>query len=379
MKQGTSFNDKLYCTSPFNSLFIGPNGDVASCCAGAIPWGNIKDDSIEAIINSETAINIRNNVLNGLPETYCKWCLKTEQSGCSSQRRGFAHLDVDLNKDFELKTLDIRWSSICNFSCIYCSEDWSSAWARKKNLSIVSDNLKISEDILNYIEKNNSHISNVMVAGGEPLLQIQNEKLFNILPDNTHILLISNLGIDLKKSKIFKKLSESKNVDWAVSMENIKNHFEYVRQGGNWELFVSNLKYIKETTNHYINFQCIFHVLCILRLDELFNFAENMGINIEWQIIGDNTLTLDPLLYEDKIRDKCIEMIETVLDTEWTITYNREFLVTNLHSLKNNEGLNPLNDVKKNLVTYVNKQEKLYNTSNHKFNNLWPEFNNFFN
>jgi len=378
MKQGNTFKDKLYCTSPFNSLFISPNGDVASCCAGSEPWGNIKENTLEEIIHSDTAIRVRNNVLTGVEDSYCKWCIQTENNSCSSQRRGFAHLDVDLNKEFELKTLDIRWSSICNFSCIYCSEDWSSMWAHKKNLPVVSDNLKVSEDILNYIEKNSSQIDSIMVAGGEPLLQMQNEKLFNILPDSTKILLISNLGVDLKKSKIFNKLSQYKDIDWAVSLENVGNHFEYVRQGGSWNLMINNLKHIQETTTHYINFQCIFHILSLLKLKDLFNVAEEMGINIEWQIIGDNTLALDPLLYEGDVREKSISILEDVLNTEWTIQYNRDFLVNNLDNLKNNIGLNPLIDVNKNLIEYITNQENLYNTSNHSFYDLWPEFNNLF-
>ena len=378
MKQGNTFKDKLYCTSPFNSLFIKPNGDVSSCCAGTIPWGNIKDNTIEEIIHSETAIKLRNNVLNGIEDSYCNWCIQTENNSCSSQRRGFSHLDVDLNRNFELKTLDIRWSTICNFSCIYCSEDWSSNWAHKKNLPIVSDNLKMSEDILNYIEKNNSNIDSIMVAGGEPLLQMQNEKLFSILPNTTKILLISNLGVDLKKSKIFNKLSQYKNIDWAVSLENVGNHFEYVRQGGSWDLIVSNLKHIQETTTHYINFQCIFHILSLLKLKDLFNVAEKMGINIEWQIIGDNTLALDPLLYEGDIREKSISILDDVLNTNWSIQYNRDFLVNNLNNLKNNIGINPLNDVNKNMIEFINNQETLYNTSNHSFHELWPEFDNLF-
>lgn len=378
MKQGNTFNDKLYCTSPFNSLFIKPNGDVSSCCAGTIPWGNIKDNTIEEIIHSETAIKLRNNVLNGLEDSYCKWCVQTENNSCTSQRRGFAHLDVDLNKEFELKTLDIRWSTICNFSCIYCNEDWSSTWAKKKNLPIVSDNLTISNDILNYIEKNSNTIDSILVAGGEPLLQMQNERLFDILPSDTKIMLISNLGIDLKKSKIFNKLSQRKHIDWAVSLENVGNHFEYVRQGGSWDLMIGNLKHIQETTTHYINFQCIFHILSLLKLKDLFNIAEEMNINIEWQIIGDNSLTLDPLLYKGDIRNKCIDILEDILNTEWTIEYNRDFLLDNLVNLKNNTGLNPLIDVNKNLVEYVTKQETLYNISNHSFHNLWPEFDNLF-
>ena len=80
MKQGNTFKDKLYCTSPFNSLFIKPNGDVSSCCAGTIPWGNIKDNTIEEIIHSETAIKLRNNVLNGIEDSYCNWCIQTENN-----------------------------------------------------------------------------------------------------------------------------------------------------------------------------------------------------------------------------------------------------------------------------------------------------------
>tara|TARA_B110000977_G_scaffold25855_1_gene32005 strand:+ start:2066 stop:3202 length:1137 start_codon:yes stop_codon:yes gene_type:complete len=375
MKQGNTFNDKLYCTSPFNSLFIRPNGEVASCCAGTEPWGNLKENTIEEIIHSDIALRVRNNVLTAKEDSYCDWCVHTENNSCFSQRRGFADLDVDLNKEFELKTLDIRWSTICNFSCIYCSEDWSSMWAHKKNLPVVSDNIKISEDILNYIEKNSEQIDSIMVAGGEPLLQMQNEKLFDILPNTTKILLITNLGVDLKKSKIFKKLDRYEIIDWAVSFENVGKQFEYVRHGGSWDLLVTNLKHIQDTTNHHVFTKSIFNVLTLFQLDELITTMNDMNLDIDWQMIADHDLCLNPLLYGGEIRNKMIYILENVLNKEWKIDYGRDFLLSNLENLKNNVGLNSKIDVNSNLLEFIKTQESLYNTTTHKFTELWPDLN----
>jgi len=373
MKQGKTFNDNLYCTSPFNSLFLRPNGDVASCCAATDRWGNIHDDDIENIVNSENAKQIRKKILVGKNVSYCDWCYKTEKTGCSSQRQAFELYDVDLNKEFELKSLDIRWSTICNFSCIYCDEMWSSMWAKKKNLPIDNENLQKIDSVLNFIEKQSQTIENVMVAGGEPLLQVQNEKLFDILKEDTKVLLITNLGVDLSKSKIYNRLKNMPNVDWAVSFENVKQHFEYVRHGGNWERMCSNLKELQTNETHYVVIKAIIHTLCLLRIDDLFDFAEDMNIDIEWQLIVDEDDFMNPFNLSGNVRNIMIDKLEYVLSKKWKFSYDRNFIENTLDRLKNENPLGDVDLMKDKISKFIQHNEKKYNETLYKFEELWPE------
>ena len=286
MIQGKKIGDKYYCSSPFNSIFLDTYANVSSCCAGTEMWGDLRKESIEDIINSEIATNIRNDVRNGDVTSYCSQCSKNEKDSTNSQRGHFDYIDIDTSVEFELKTLDVRWSNICNFSCIYCNEDFSSTWAKKKSISVPNDNLKKQEELLDYIEKNGGDkIKKIMMAGGEPLLQTQNNKLVDLVPNDTQITIISNMGVDLKKSSIFKKLSKMPNITWSISMENVEDEYEYIRQGGNWEQMKSNIKYIKSNTTHIVNLLSIFNSFTIPNISKFINFAESNNVNIIWQPI----------------------------------------------------------------------------------------------
>ena len=286
MHQGKKIGDEYYCSSPFNSIFLDTHGDVSSCCAGVGRWGDSRQESLEDIIHSQLAKNIRNDVKNGVVNSYCSRCHNIEKNQSPSQRTHFDYIDIDTSKDFELKTLDVRWSNICNFSCIYCNEDFSSTWAKKKQINIPTGNLTNQDTLLEYIEKEGGGgIQKIMMAGGEPLLQTQNNKLLDLVSIDTHITIITNMGIDLSKSVIFEKLSKMPNIIWSISMENVNSQYEYIRQGGNWELLLNNIKYIKENTKHTINLLSVYNSLTIPLINDFIKFAEKNRLNIIWQPI----------------------------------------------------------------------------------------------
>ena len=372
MIQGKTFKDKYYCSSPFNSIFIDTHGGVASCCAGKYVYGNLKEATLEELVNSPTAKALRNNVSNGICDSYCSRCVREEDYAGHSQRNHFDGIDIDVSKDFELKTLDLRWSSLCNFSCVYCDERFSSSWAKKKGLGLVKENLDNQDSIFDFIEKQSSTIEKIMLAGGEPLLQMQNDKLLDIIPKETQITIISNLGLDLQKSNIFKKLSKMPNILWAISMENIGEQFEYVRQGGMWDRMLSNIKYIKENTYHDINFLSICNVLSLSQLHDFLLFADSREIRIPvmWQSIEGVDGVLHAENFSSNVKKYLIDKIENLPYLEKPQNLQIDYLKQFVNKLKQPNKSEPI-DLK--FREFVKNQESKYSTHKKTFSELWPE------
>lgn len=73
------------CAMLWNSLNINADGDIMPCCVAfekKDSFGNIKDDKILDILNSEKAIKMREDHINGKIDNYdiCKECSKWEWS-----------------------------------------------------------------------------------------------------------------------------------------------------------------------------------------------------------------------------------------------------------------------------------------------------------
>lgn len=375
LEQGKTFSDKLYCTSPFNSLFIQVDGMASSCCASSYNWGNIKRQSIDDIINGDIAQDVRKDILAGNKTRYCDTCVRQEGFSGTSERTHFSEFLVDTDKEFELKSLDLRWSNICNFSCMYCTEDFSSSWAKKKGLPSKVENLKYQDNILKYIENNKNKVGKILLAGGEPLLQMQNEKLLDIVSPHTRLTIITNMGIDLKKSLMFKKISKLKNVLWSISIENYKDEFEYVRQGGSWQRLLDNINYIREVAPHQeINFLSVFSIFTIENLVDFIKFAESQNVNILWQSVFGNGFALHPEYFSNKVRSYIISKLDDVCNMDFKIDFNKVYLKgyrDKIEEMMNNNT--PYIEVDKKFRNFIKLNEEKYNDNNFKFELLWPE------
>lgn len=378
MKQGKALDDKYYCSSPFNSIFLDTHGSISSCCAGTERWGNLKTDNIESIINSSLATKLRDDVKNGKKNSYCNQCYNNEKESTSSQREHFNGIDIDTTKDFDVKTLDIRWSTVCNFSCIYCTEDFSSTWAKKKGLATVRGNLQKENELLEYIRLNSTKIEKIMMAGGEPLLQTQNIKLLDLVSADTHITIITNMGVDLSKSIIFKKLSKLKNIRWSLSLENVENEFEYIRHGGKWQLLLDNINYIKNNTNHYIHLLSVYNVFTIPSIQKFIEFAERTKVDIMFQPILDKD-ALNPYDVSNDIIQYFINTLKSIKGSN-QIEYGEDFLNKSLIQFQNIlENKTRTKFSNSNLIKFIENFESKYNETTHKFSTLWPELNEFLN
>lgn len=387
MKQSKSIGEKFFCAAPASSLFVDPFGKISSCCSGTSYYGNLASNiPLDQIIHSDLAVEVRKNVEEGKVHSYCSGCARSELIANDSQRAFYKTLEVSNPSTFKLKSLDLRWSSVCNFACIYCSENWSSTWNRLKGIPFSkSENLKRVNEILEFIKKHGSDsIEQVLLAGGEPLVQVQNEELLNILPEKCRIFIITNLGVDLEKSSIFQKLKNRSEVTWTISLENIKEKFEYVRQGGKWSIIEKNLETIVNTPGHRFFFLSVFNILSAWDIEEYSEFARNLDTTIAWQTIKDQRNALDPNNFNSTVIKKVVEKLENQKNLTKLTNRNNNMPA----SLYNNENFIPQTlqylqttprkvDGDKEFRKFITNHEQKYNISGYKFKDLWPDLDNF--
>lgn len=242
-----------FCPAPWLSFFIKPNGVVENCCLSRNNLGNVNDHSILEIIHGRRNREIKQQMLDGVRVPGCENCYR--QTGGNSLQdyflREYSNIDPTVFKDteyFDLRYLDLRWDNTCNFACIYCGPDFSSLWAETQGQKIV----KIRDSKSGLVDKVFSLLDNLdtlYLAGGEPLMLKDNEKILSRLLEvnqDCRICINTNLSL-IENNKIFEILKGFKNVQWLISAESMANQYEYIRWPGKWTVFDKNLKMVKES------------------------------------------------------------------------------------------------------------------------------------
>lgn len=360
---------EVFCAKPFSGLFLSPNGDIKFCCALNQSLGNINEDSVENIINNDLSNNIRNSILNDKWHSACDYCKRAEEHGGTSERTGTLNL-IDNYKDknvYELKEVDLRWSNTCNLSCNYCNSLFSSKWAQILNEKVNKNKEHAEETLIEYIQNNSGTLKTIMLLGGEPLLQKQNEKLLNNI-GNSHVNILTNLSVDLKDNKIFKQLNGLPDVQWNISFETIGNKFEYVRHGAEWFKFTGNLRFLSSNTKRPLGAQPVYCMYSAFDLCDFYNFIDSEGYFgfVTWQILN-NPVELDVFNHNRKIKLRAISEIERCVEKYdkydlSTLINIKEKLITSF-DFNTTEKLHKFNDRLEN--TLLNKK----NT----FSNLYPQ------
>lgn len=301
----------LNCVYPFEAVFVDTRMDVSFCCAGKEPLGNLKDTTLKEILNGKLASDIRAGQFTDEGHSYCSSCVNLMNKGVSSQRM---EIVPDPNKNltpdyFKLKRIDIRWSNTCNLSCNYCMPYFSSKWATilgTKEFHPISSN--IENQVFEFIEENLETATDLMLLGGEPFLQKQNERLLDLLP-NRSICLITNLSISIETNSIAQRLMKEPYVEWGVSFENIGDKFEYVRHGASWAIVEKNLQILK-ANNKKVNLFPLYCAYSAFDLVDLYDTIISQGLvsHVEWQLL--TTPELDVLNLSTELRQLAIDEID---------------------------------------------------------------------
>lgn len=364
---------RTFCSFPFDTVFLGADGLVKTCCSARDTIGDLKTQSIAEIIHGERAKEIRRGIISGdWDMKNCSQCHELESVGAFTERLANAHrfegMQDFTEDDFVLQQIDIRWSNTCNLACNYCYEYFSSIWAKILNKHL--DPLKDSTDLLTYIENNNDTIKYVNLLGGEPLLQKENHKLFNILDKDVKGYILTNLSLPLETNKIAQKIiSDFPNITWGVSFDNVGKRFEYVRHRAEWDLLVYNLEYVGSRVKE-LNIHPLYNIYTAFNLVELYEFLEDKKINdIYWCAVL-NPKHFSVFNLPLKMRQLAHKEITRVLD-RWGDKFETSRLLDIQKDLLSER---PVESYK--FLEYTDRLEtQLHPDKKYKFAKLWPDLN----
>ena len=273
------------------------DGTVKNCIRNPQPIGNLKNNTIIEILQSDTTLTTKHNMTYNKPGPSCDVCYDLEKDTKSfdiiSDRIFYLKELKDISFDtyksidaFNLSTIDIRWNNTCNFSCVYCGPEFSSKWANELGIKFDAVPQHRFQQLKQYVFDRASQLKHVYMAGGEPLLMKENLELLEILQEkNPQVNLRINTNLSKTNTRVFEKICEFPNVHWIVSVDEMGAEFEYVRYGGKWEDFLDNLNQIKKL-NHKITFNMLHHLLNYKSLFGTVKFFKRLGFHNNSFVIG---------------------------------------------------------------------------------------------
>lgn len=271
------------------------NGDVMNCIRSQRAIGNLKDASIHNILTNNT--QTKQNMLDHKPGPGCNGCYSLEYDKKSfdiisdrvfylKELRDVDHKLYDNTDAFDLRKIDIRWSNVCNFGCIYCDPEYSSRLATELKVEITQPPNERVQEMKDYVFNNAHQLKHVYMAGGEPLLMKENLELLELLKQvNPGVNLRINTNLSKVDTRVFQTVCEFKNVHWTISLEAISAEYEYIRYGSSWVDFVNNLLTIQRL-DHKISFNMLYFILNYKSIFECVRFLKEHGFHNNSFVIG---------------------------------------------------------------------------------------------
>lgn len=312
-----------FCPLPWTGLMYNHTGKVKNCIRSVdtMPIGYLQHAPIEDLVTGSENLSRQQHIVDQQPVPSCQTCYDLEhgKSGFDiiSDRvfyiKELRRVPPDTYRvgNFDLQTVDVRWSNLCNFACVYCNPDFSSRWADELKIHNAVPSDEQQQKFQEYIYRHAAQLKHVYLAGGEPLLMKENLELLKKL--NPEVQLRINTNLSKVDTQVFHTVCQFKNVHWTVSGETMGNEFEYIRHGGNWNDFLDNLTTIK-SLNHRVSFNMLWF---ILNYDSVFDFVDYMkeqGFHNNSFIIG---ALLNPLYLNIRhLPDSVLQSIKSKLESK---------------------------------------------------------------
>jgi len=369
--------NKIYCSAPWRGITIREDGKVRTCCVGETVLGDLNDSSIVDIINNPVLEEIKSKLERGESHPNCRACINAEKENqYTSLRHHYLNWYPLDDSGFQLKFLDIRWNNKCNLSCQYCGPFFSSRWQELLKISRSSASKSYQEELLDWVLERASHINELMLVGGEPMLMKQNYELLKKIPKTTKISIITNLSYDLENLPCWGDLLTfpPENILWNVSIENTGDQFEYVRQGASWSQIRQNIKILMNHWPSTTSVQMIYSTFSALDLLNTIKTLQSLGINkFTFQHIF-NQPEMDVMKLADEIQARCLnEILE--IKKWWAELHGPDENLYPLTGLENIQRLlqSPNKPVKVTREQFYRKINWYDSWSDKlKFQQLWP-------
>jgi MoaA/NifB/PqqE/SkfB family radical SAM enzyme len=311
--------NRAFCPVPWTGIMYNFDGTVKNCIRSAEPIGNINNNTIEEILRDDYLI--KSDMHAGIKFGRCDPCYELEQAqnkfDIISDRvfylKELREVDNTLydTTNHALHTVDIRWSNLCNFACVYCSPEFSSKWASERSVTMLTPTNSQVEKFKQYVFKRAPQLKHVYLAGGEPLLMKENLEFLQLLKQvNPKVNLRINTNLSKVDTRIFDLICEFKNVHWIVSAETVEAEYEYIRHGGSWQDFVDNLQIIRQL-DHKISFNMLHFLLNYKSIFDCVDYLSALGFHNNSFIIG--ALTGPAYLNIRHLSDNVLNSVKKIL------------------------------------------------------------------
>jgi hypothetical protein len=268
-------HNKAFCILPWIHMHAWPDGRAMPCCIADSdqPFGNVKENSIKEVWNSDKYKELRLAMLNGEKLDCCRRCYELEDSTYiwtlrknHNQWFGDKHFDLveKTNTDgsideMRMAYMDIRFSNICNMKCRSCGPELSSLHAQEhgelygkhevanilKNNGSNIVNVAKHKDFWNELQQYLPDVEEVYWAGGEPLITDEHYKILDHWIDigKTDVRLryttnFSNLRF--KQKSIIDYWKEFPDIQVSASLDAMGARAEFMRFGTVWDTVERN-------------------------------------------------------------------------------------------------------------------------------------------
>lgn len=298
MNKKDYLTNKFFCPIPWTGFHYNFDGTVKNCVRSPGIIGNLQDNSIEEIIHGDVNKKTKTLMLESSPGDDCHVCYNLEKNNNSldiisdrifylKELKNVENATYDSADNFSLRKIDIRWSNLCNFACVYCGPEYSSKWEEEIKWPIKTPMQSRIADLKNYVFERVTDLEHVYLAGGEPLLIKENLELLELLREkNPDVNLRINTNLSKVDTKNFDLICQFKNVHWIISVETIEEEYEYIRFGGKWLDFIDNLKII-QNLGHKVSFNMLYFALNSMSIFRCIDFLTAMGFHNNSFIIGE--------------------------------------------------------------------------------------------
>jgi pyruvate-formate lyase-activating enzyme len=300
-----------FCTAKWlqTTLYL-QNGYNHSChhpSPHKIPIGEIRENPA-ALHNSKFKKEQRVKMLNGDRPSECDYCWKIEDLDKeyfsdrhykTSDYWAWDRLEEcstsDPNKDITPSYLEVSFSNVCNFKCVYCSPDVSSKWMEEierygpyptstgnHDLTWLkqsgrfpykqSDDNPYVDAFWKYLPEIYEKLRVLRVTGGEPLMSKDVWKLLEFIKlnpqPNLELAINTNLCVENKLiDKFINELNELtgkvKRIDVYTSIESSGIRAEYARYGLNYAQWQKNVRKILSETESTVGIMTTVNALSL--------------------------------------------------------------------------------------------------------------------
>lgn len=361
-------NSSVYCNKKFYYLKIDCEKRLLFNCNKAYPE-IINSSWLEnfpgRLFNTDNMILERQMMLSGQRNKGCGYqCYANEDKGLPSSRtKIFDNTFLYDSPYCDVETLDIAFTSDCRATCIYCGEQWSSAWREdakkhgphdmKKNMANSWKQLLAKTSQKDKKETNFFHLlikeiqqmkklKKIIITGGEPLLYNHLEEFFQFLtPDqkeSTTVIIYTGLVVsEPRLQKIIKKIKNLKNVQMVLSMETVGKMAEFIRYGCDWKQWQKNFNILLASKIN-ISFLSTITNLSAIGMWEFYKTYSN-----------DFKIDYSAATYPKCMRKNVLDVdSKKIIEDQWNTVDNnlRKFLIEGLHQ-------EPLEEDRKDMAKYL--------------------------